>query len=232
MRILVIIPARSGSKRFKNKNSKTFVAGKNLIDITYELAKKINAKNKVDIIISTDIESVKKKYKLDNLNQDVYQRPDFLNGDDTTSDEVIYDVIKWCDKRKKEYDICILLQVTSPLRTEVGINKLIAEISNNNLNNSYISISKTMYKTSDLIIEVKQKNIFRKIKKNEEIWFEDGAYYVTKYSWLLNHGKIRDDSSLRYIICEDLNQIDIDYEEDFITARELYKKRKIRCELQ
>lgn len=228
MRILVVIPARSGSKRLNNKNSRRFVGGKNLIDITYELAKKINAENKVDVIISTDIESVKKKYKIDDLNQDVYHRPDFLNGDDITSDAVIHDVIKWCDRRKKEYDICILLQVTSPLRTEVGINKLIAEISNNNVINSFSSISKTLYKTSDLIIEVKQKNIFRKIKKNEEIWFEDGAYYATRYLWLLNHGKIRDDSSLKYIVCEDLNQIDIDYEEDFIVARELYKKRKIK----
>ena len=115
------------------------------------------------------------------------------------------------------------------MRTKEGIHKLIKEILDDKKNNSYASISQMQYKTSDLIFESKLNGNLKysKLKKNEKIWFEDGAYYATKFSWLLKNGKIKDESSIKYILCEKLNQVDIDYEEDFLVAKQLYITRKI-----
>ena len=64
MKILCIIPARSGSKGIKNKNLKKIIGNKSLIELAYNLAKK--SKVFAEIIISTD--SAKYKQYLKNKN--------------------------------------------------------------------------------------------------------------------------------------------------------------------
>lgn len=110
MRVLVIIPARSGSKGIPHKNVMD-VGGRPLISWSI-----IQAKNaQVDkIIVSTDSEEYKRKIDSWFPGMDLvpFIRPEKLARATTPTADVILDVLE----RYKEYGIFVLLEPTAPLR--------------------------------------------------------------------------------------------------------------------
>ena len=115
---LIFIPARSGSKRIKNKNIRK-INGKPLIYWTIKYAKKYT-KEKDDIIVSSDSDyinkiSVKEKVKF-------FKRPKNISGDKA---EVYFAVVHALNKIKnsKKYKYIALLQFTSPIRPKNIISK-------------------------------------------------------------------------------------------------------------
>ena len=113
---LAIIPARGGSKRLPRKNVLD-LNGKPLLAWSIEAGLKSKYIDKV--IVSSDddeILSVSKKYGANTI-----QRPDGLANDIATT----FDAIKHTIENLKKYDYIILLQPTSPLRTEKHIDEAI-----------------------------------------------------------------------------------------------------------
>ena len=114
-KIIAIIPARSGSKRLKNKNILTF-ASKPLIFWTIEKA--INSKYIDKVVFSSDskkyLNLVKKKFKTVYLDL----RQSKLATDTTPTKKVISNILK----KNKEFNTTILLQPTSPLRDNNDID--------------------------------------------------------------------------------------------------------------
>ena len=108
---LIFIPARSGSKRIKNKNIRK-VNGKPLIYWTIEYAKK-NTKNNEDIIVSSDSNYIHKI----SIGEKVrfFKRPKNISGDKA---EVYFAVVHALNKIKnsEKYKYIALLQPTSPIR--------------------------------------------------------------------------------------------------------------------
>ena len=117
IKVLAIIPARGGSKGIQRKNIVDF-AGKPLMawTILASLASKIVSRT----IVSSDdqeILSIARSYGADTL-----LRPDSLSGDFDSSESVALNAIE-CEKDSgREYDVIILLQPTSPLRTSIDID--------------------------------------------------------------------------------------------------------------
>ena len=106
-KILVIIPARAGSKRIKGKNTKYF-NGFPLIEHSIKYAQSHIGG---DIIISTDdkqIGAIAEQY-----NVAILWRNQSLAKDQTPTNDVVKDVIERVDKT---YDFVVLLQPTNPLR--------------------------------------------------------------------------------------------------------------------
>ena len=147
MKILCLIPARSGSKGIKNKNIKE-LNGKPLIAYTIEQA--INTKYKMKIIVSTDSQEyadISKKYGA----EVPFLRPKEISGDLSTDIEFIKHCVDWL-KHNQDYipDIILQLRVTSPLRKVDDINKSL-EIFINNFDKydslrSVYELDKTPYK--------------------------------------------------------------------------------------
>src|SRR3989344_217382 len=111
--ILVIIPARGGSKRISNKNIRNFL-GKPLIAHTILQAKSNKLIDRV--IVDTDspkIASVAKKYGA----EAPYLRPKHLAGDKA---QVVEAIIHLLNRLKKDEGYApthiVILQTTSPLR--------------------------------------------------------------------------------------------------------------------
>ena len=145
---LVIIPARKGSKRIKNKNL-VKILNKPLIKWTIDYAKKIKTKN-IDIIVSSDCNKVKKiciKEKLYFL-----KRPKQISADNSKMDQVIFNVLQ---NLNKKYRYIILLQPTSPLRSK-------------SLFRNSLKILNTQKKFDSLIHVAKNKIFAGTIKNN--IW--------------------------------------------------------------
>lgn len=115
-KVLIIIPARKGSKGVKRKNIRN-LNGKPLISWTIELALKFQMK--VDLLVTTDdddVISICKNYKIDYI-----KRPDNFATDSSTMKDVVEHVLL----NKPNYERFILLQPTCPFRTENSVQKAI-----------------------------------------------------------------------------------------------------------
>ena len=116
MSFVILIPARSGSKRIKNKNLKLF-NNHPLIYWTIKAAKECSIN---DIFISTDSEEIKKFSLLNGINVP-FKRPKKLSADNSLMIDVAKHFCEWLENYG-QFKNLILLQPTSPLRTWKDIN--------------------------------------------------------------------------------------------------------------
>ena len=121
MKVLVIIPARGGSKCIPHKNIKQF-NGKPLIYYTIDTARSITSDE--NICVSTDddeiIEMVE-KYGL----KVPFKRPDELATDTAGTYEVLLHALDFYEAQGKHFEAIILLQTTSPFRKAEQVKEAI-----------------------------------------------------------------------------------------------------------
>jgi CMP-N-acetylneuraminic acid synthetase len=170
MNYVAVIPARAGSKRIKNKNLFK-INGKYLFDYTLNAAKKCKKISKV--IVSTNIKKIIKK----NTSRVLYLlRPDYLCKDNSSTESAIMHILNNMKIffYKKDVNI-ILLQPTSPLRTDYDISKAINIFEKNNY---------------DSLFSGYEENFFLWEKKNKKI---------IPYNYLLNK-RIRSQNKKSYYV--------------------------------
>ena len=153
-KILAVVPARGGSKDIKNKNLKK-IKGSSLIQITASILESIKY---IDCsMISTDslaIASEGKKFGLK-----FFQKRSKNLSDDRIGDApVLREALLSTEKELKiKFDIILMTQVTSPLRTKKNIIDCIKLIIDKNLDAVW-SVSKIDKKHHPL----KQLKIYKK----------------------------------------------------------------------
>ena len=115
MRNIIIIPARSGSKRLKNKNLLK-LENKTLVERTIIFSQKVKDVDK--IIVSSDHEDIL-KYQKKFQNITFIKRPQKLSS----SKSLLIDTVKHLFKlSKKDFKNVLILQPTSPFRSISLIN--------------------------------------------------------------------------------------------------------------
>lgn len=122
MNILVIIPARGGSKGIPHKNIKP-LNGKPLIYYTIDTARAITTDK--NICVSTDddeIISVVEKYGL----KVPFKRPIELATDTAGTYDVMLHALAFYEGQGKHYDAVLLLQNTSPFRKVEQVKEALA----------------------------------------------------------------------------------------------------------
>lgn len=120
--ILVVIPARGGSKGLPGKNIKE-LCGRPLIGYSIDVARTITSD--AHICVSTDdsqIKSVVENYGL----KVPFLRPEALGTDSSTTNDVLLHAIEYYEKQGRQYEKILLLQPTSPLRTEKEVKEALA----------------------------------------------------------------------------------------------------------
>lgn len=122
MKILVIIPARGGSKGIPHKNIKP-LAGKPLIYYTIDVAREIVADE--DICVSTDDQEIIKCVEEYGLKVP-FIRPAELATDTAGTYEVLLHALSFYEQQGKQYDVVLLLQNTSPFRTAKQVKEALA----------------------------------------------------------------------------------------------------------
>lgn len=120
-RVLAIIPARGGSKRVPRKNILD-LASKPLIVWTIDAALKSEYIDRV--VVSTDDKEIAEISKKNGADVP-FMRPVELASDSATSIDAVRHAIKALESLNEYYDYLILLQPTSPLRTEKYIDDAI-----------------------------------------------------------------------------------------------------------
>ena len=169
--VIGIIPARSGSKGLLRKNLKN-LCGKPLI--AWSIIEAEKSKYIDRYIISTDdveIARVAKKYGCDVP----FLRPVELATDDANINDVILHAL---DILQERYEIVIVLQPTSPLRTAQDIDEAIR-----------LYLSKKSSKNDTLVdsVRILTDITSRDIEKsyNIENIQNTEAYYSNRYGWTL-----------------------------------------------
>ena len=120
MRTLCIIPARGGSKGVKRKNIR-LVGGKPLIAYSIECAQK--SKKIGFLAVSTEDEEIADTAI--SFHAPVIMRPQELAKDETPMLPVLLHALEQLEKEGLAFDLIVLLQATSPLRTSDDVDNVI-----------------------------------------------------------------------------------------------------------
>lgn len=120
MKVLAIIPARGGSKGVPDKNIR-IVAGRPLIAYAIECAQESRLINR--IIVSTDSPII--AHTASDYSAEVLMRPSHLAQDDTPMPPVLLHVLQTLQENEEKYDLIVLLQITSPIRTGQDIDHVV-----------------------------------------------------------------------------------------------------------
>jgi CMP-N-acetylneuraminic acid synthetase/spore coat polysaccharide biosynthesis predicted glycosyltransferase SpsG len=122
--ILVVIPARGGSKGIPRKNVRA-LAGRPLI--AYAIAIARASRFAPDVYVSSeDAEILGLARK---LGAEVHVRDASLSADDTTLDSVVHDAYRAIRERTgRDYELVVTLQPTSPLLTTASLDSAIQQL--------------------------------------------------------------------------------------------------------
>ena len=223
---IAIIPARSGSKRIKNKNLIN-IFGKPLIYYSINLAKKSGLFDK--IIVSTDSKEIKKISQ--NYGAEVpFMRPKSISGDKTKAQDVVAHCIKYLKKEKIKFKYVCCIYPTAPL---MQINDLKKGFKKIQLKLNYVfsackfdkSILRSFTLKKDKTIQFIKPNLINKNSQDLDTTFFDAGqfYWGTKKSWLkknlyLSKGSIIEINP-KYVQ-------DVDYYKDLLVLKNKFKKIK------
>lgn len=222
---IVIIPARSGSKRVKNKNIKIF-NGKPMIAWPILAAKKSNLFD--HIIVSTDskrISKISKRYGA----IVPFLRNKKLSSDNIGIGEVINDVIKKSDLEKKIKFICCIMATSPFLKSKnlISAYKMIRR-KKNNFVFSAVKISNKILRSFTIDRRGKLKMIDNKYyninsQNLKETYLDAGQFYFGKKSSWMKKKMIYSKNSSIIEIAEN-EYTDIDTQSDWKRALKLIKK--------
>jgi N-acylneuraminate cytidylyltransferase len=183
-KILVLIPARGGSKGIPNKNIKLF-NGKPLIEWSIKSALESKLVNK--IIVSSDSLKILKISK--KMGADVILRPKNISGDKATTESAILHSIKYF---KNKFETIVLLSPTSPLRKKKDIDNAIKFFYMNKLDSCFSGSQLTdflIWNYDKIDKRYKSINYDFKNRGNRQDrklgYVENGSIYVFKPSLII-----------------------------------------------
>ena len=220
---LLILPARSGSKRIKNKNIKLF---KKKPIILYSLLEAKKSKLFSKIHVSTDSKKIKKIVEKNGFNID-FLRPKKLATDKTSTVDVLNFVVKEYGKQKFNFDEIWSLAPCSPLIKSLDLKKA-SKILKRNKNKIVISITKypapiewAFKKKTNKLIPLR-KNFYKKRSQDLETKYHDSGNFVGIPKKFFHKRKINFDQNYIGYEIPRSRSVDIDTIEDFKFAELLY----------
>ncbi len=232
--ILGLIPARGGSKGLPRKNIKPLL-GKPLIAWTIEQA--LASKYLDRIIVSTDdkeIAEVSKKHGA----EVPFIRPKELASDKARGIEVVLNAIGWLKKndKRKQYDLMMLLQPTSPLRKSEDIDKAI-ELLFLKEAKAIVSVcevdhhpfwSNTLPEDGSMKDFIKQ-NIRNKNRQELPVFYRlNGAIHLAYCNYIKQSKSFIGKETFAYIMPKE-RSIDIDSETDSKLAEAIMEKLNVKA---
>ena len=224
MKILVVIPARGGSKRIPRKNVR-LLCGKPLILYSVENAGKLSAVYDTDIAVSTDDEEL--AGIVEKRGVDVVRRGERLSSDKVTLDPVIFDAVEKMEERKQVcYDIVITMQATSPtLKAETIIHAVDYFLQNSF--DTVISVVNRPHLSWTQKDGVIVKNYEKRLNSQElpPNYLETGGFLITRRECVTENARIGESVSVFETPANEA--VDIDTEEDWVVCESILKRKRI-----
>jgi len=223
MNILVVIPARGGSKGIPRKNLR-LLGGRPLL--YYSIRNALNSSFTLDVFVSSeDDEILNAAQKFD---VKTHKRNQNIANDRTTLDPVIYDCYvhaKSCEKR--EYDLIITMQPTSPLLQTKTLDSAIDKMINNTDIDTIIAAKDATHlswrKENQIYIPNYKERVNRQYLTPE--FTETGGFLITRSSVISKDTRIGENVDL--VILKGGEKIDIDTYEDWNLCEYYLRKKHI-----
>ncbi|MBE0470919.1 MAG: acylneuraminate cytidylyltransferase family protein [Methyloprofundus sp.] len=227
MSVLILIPARKGSKRLPGKNSRPF-AGMPLIAWTIKAA--LSSNLEADVVVSTDSE------KIAELSKEYgalipFIRPEELAADTSPGIDVINHALDTLNRKGKAYKYIILLQPTSPLRQSWHVTEALNMLQENSIR-SVISVTKVSHPI-EWTLELSQSNsmdsfideqlplLKNRSQELQERYRINGAIYAARVDDLIKEQSFYMSSGVMAYKMEKQYSVDIDDIDDFKYAENL-----------
>ena len=230
MNILIVIPARGGSKGIPHKNIKK-LSGKPLIYYTIDVARQITSDE--NICVSTDDEEIIRAVEDYGLAVP-FIRPKYLATDSAGTNGVLLHALSYYEKLQKKIDVIILLQPTSPFRKKSHIEEILSlydscidmvvsvkEASTNPYYNSFEE------NANGLLVISKGDGLIERRQDAPKVWEYNGSIYVIN-TQSLKEKAMSSFSKIRKYQMDDLYSIDLDTLFDWKIAEMLLKENIIK----
>jgi N-acylneuraminate cytidylyltransferase len=218
--ILVVIPARGGSKGLPGKNIRP-LCGKPLICYSIDIARAITSDE--NICVSTDDHQIKKVVEDYGLKVP-FLRPESLATDSSTTNDVLLHTVEYYEKQGKQYDKILLLQPTSPLRKEMEVKEALALYHHDidmvvSVTESH-SPSVLCKENMDGFLELVYNKTAASRQSLPTFYEYNGAIYVINVKSLKEKGLSSFVRKVKYLMPKE-SSIDIDDIYDFMLAEQL-----------
>lgn len=226
-KVLAIIPARSGSKGLKDKNIKE-LNGKPLIAYSIEAANE----SKIFDTVHVSTDSALYAKIAEEYGADVpFYRSAETSGDAASSWDTVREVIYNYQKRGQEYDVCVLLQPTSPLRTAEDIRNAFEFYVKSNARSltSVVEVEHPVQWCFSLDATHSMSSFANSVYKDcrrqelEKHYRENGAIYIVGAEDICNPLFEFYSSSCFAYVMDNQRSVDIDTQYDFTVAEILLK---------
>ena len=177
-KVLGLIPARGGSKGVPNKNLRD-LDGKPLIAHSIEAGQKASSIDTV--VVSTDddeIATVAEQYGA----RVPFIRPDHLATDQAPTAPVIKHAVEYLRKKGEDYSTFVLLQPTSPLRTEEHIDEAYSQYGRSDVDSlisAYPTYDTRWQQTPEGAEKLNYTEAEKRRQDREPEYVINGAVYVT-----------------------------------------------------
>ena len=228
--LLILIPARSGSKSIPNKNT-ILLSGEPLLSWTAKVA--IDSDLSKNIVLSTDSDKIAQLGKELGL-QVPFIRPKDLAQDRTLQLDVIKHAVTLLSENfNMKFNSIMLLQPTSPFRSRESIVKSYDYFCKYNAD-TLITISdvskfapSTKYLVEkSLLPDLFQLELLSNEKQNrgtlrqdfEQVWWRNGSIYIFKTDTLLNSNSLYGGKTIG-MPTNSVESVNIDTPEDLALAK-------------
>ena len=223
-KILVVIPARGGSKGIPRKNLR-LLNNKPLISYSIDVAK--SSKYVDDVVVTTDDDEI--ALISDKFGASVIRRSAELASDEVPLDPVIYDAMIQKEKQAfDEYDIVITIQPTSPFLKVETLDRVIEKFEDFNIDN-VISVMDDRHlnwgydEDNQRYFPLYRKRVNRQFLP--KLYRETGSILASRRHCVTQDSRLGNNIDLIEVTPEE--SVDIDNYDDWWVADVYVRKKKI-----
>jgi N-acylneuraminate cytidylyltransferase len=226
MSILILIPARAGSKGLPGKNTK-LLGGKPLITYTLEFAAQIKEPND-EICVSTNDDEVIRLAEAKGIKVP-FKRPEELSTDAAGSYEVILHALNFYKEKGMEFKQVLLLQPTSPFRIPSDYRSLTSIFKEGCDMAVTVKLSKDspyfnlFEENSQGFMEKSKSGTFERRQDCPSVYVYNGSMYLINVS-SLQKSNLHELKRIRKSMMPDERSIDIDSYADWALAEYFLNK--------
>lgn len=224
---LVIIPARGGSKRIKDKNIRP-INGKPMIH--WPLSRLCNFIPSKNILVSTDSQKIRDCIKPFQI-LDGYSRPEILAGDYTGTSEVVLHALNWFELNVKKVEYVLVVYPTSVfIRYEDVLSAMSILVSDRTC--SYVltisdfdfPILRALTKSDDGSVRAMHPDLYAKRSQDLPNFYHDAAQFYLYRAETINNKQNLLNSRARYVQLDRNKCVDIDTYEDLKIAEVILRQ--------
>jgi CMP-N-acetylneuraminic acid synthetase/spore coat polysaccharide biosynthesis predicted glycosyltransferase SpsG len=221
--ILIIIPARGGSKGIARKNLRS-LNGKPLI--SYSIRTALNSRYKPDVYVSSDDEEI--LFIAEQLGAKVHKRSMENSLDAVTLDPVIFEALNFISLHEKKcYDIIVTMQPTSPLLSTQSLDSAITILLKRSDIDTVIAAKDdthlTWKKENSVFFPNYEERVNRQFLK--QVFKETGGFLITRAGCVSDTNRIG--KAVELYLLEKGEDIDIDSYMDWNLCEYYLRRKKI-----